>query len=106
MPLWVLDPINIGHAYWRASCYKRRVIVRAETSGRARGIAATEFETEPAEADRLGDLLSPWLTPSLVKVGRAAPSVYAEVGLEGIVELDDREKWRSAGPGRSRRRRR
>jgi hypothetical protein len=86
MPIWTLSPTNMAHPYWRTSRYRQRVVVRAETAGRARGIAATEFETDPDGTTENIDALSPWLTRGLVTVERSESGKYAEEGREGIVE--------------------
>ena len=86
MPIWTLNPTNTAHPYWRTSRYLQRIVVRAATADRARGIAATEFESDPDGTKENADALSPWLTRSLVKVERTETGKYAEDGREGIVE--------------------
>lgn len=86
MPIWTLSPTNTAHPYWRTSRHRQRVVVRAETADRARGIAATEFESDPDGTTENVDALSPWLTLKLVKVERSQSGEYAEDGREGIVE--------------------
>jgi len=86
MPIWTLNPTNTAHPYWRTSRYRQRIVVRAATADRARGIAATEFESDPDGTKENVDALSPWLTRSLVKVERLEAGKYAEDGREGIVE--------------------
>ena len=36
MPIWTLEPLDVGNPNWEASTYKGKVIVRAETEKKAR----------------------------------------------------------------------
>ena len=43
MPIWTLEPLDLGNPNWEASTHKGRVIIRAENEKKARFLAAKAF---------------------------------------------------------------
>jgi hypothetical protein len=86
MPIWRLTPTDLNHHYWKASSWKREVVVRAASEERARKIASLAFLTAERKAT-LGARTpgDPWGEPALVSAIAVNNADYPETGEEGIV---------------------
>ncbi len=97
MPLWKLEPLDLGDRNWEASTYKGEVIVRADDLRRAQRLAARAFGI--ATQHRPGETVKiiPWDYSGLVAASQVqATDEYAEDGDQGIVYPP--EAVRSAHP--------
>ncbi len=66
MRLWQLDPKNLAHRNWRASTYKGRVVIRAETEERARQITTLATAIAVRRIPREDTITPPWSDPEIV----------------------------------------
>ena len=92
MPIWKLNQIDPHHKRWVLSSIGGPTIVRAETEGEARRLAAERYEagkaTRPPNPEDFSDL--PWLDPALCSVEQIEDSRWPADGPAEV--LDDPQK--------------
>ena len=87
MLVFELNPIDLNDPAWAASDYKGRVIVRADTGGRARELAKDRFHSTAPRNPAQGTPLPPWESAS--KVSCRVIEGYPEEGPEGVLEPEE-----------------
>ncbi len=86
MPIWTLEPLDLGNPNWEASTYKGKVIVRAENEKMARFLAAKAFGIAIQPALAQIQRITPWYHIGSVSCCQLLPSEeYPEEGEKGVL---------------------
>jgi len=90
MPIWELTPTDKESDHWRASQYKRRVVVRAPTEDKARRMASSRFHDMSMKVPEADTPLNPWKLPDLVACKPLKNSRYDDLLLNPPVVIKNR----------------
>jgi hypothetical protein len=86
MPLWKLQPLDLGDPNWEASSHRGVVIVRAPDEATARDAAQRAFAVKTRFSPRAGVRTPPWKRASLSSAERVRDQRYEEEGATEVLE--------------------
>jgi hypothetical protein len=86
MPLWRLQPLDLGDPNWEASAHRGLVVVRAPDEEAAREAAQHAFGVKTRFSPGAGVTAPPWKRASLVSAERIRDQRYHEEGPAEVLE--------------------